>query len=69
MQNFNKFVTYKPCTDHVIISCKLGLWAVQGSYSEETIAKAEAKYLQFRKLGKYKNLPKEKKDVRAIGIK
>ena len=69
MMNMHKCVTYKPCTDCIIISCKLGLWQVQGPYDLETDNKAEKEYKKYRDLGKYKNLPKEKKDVRSIGIK
>jgi len=47
MQNFNHFVTYKPCSDCVIISCKLGLWSIKGPYNAETAKQAEQKYLQF----------------------
>lgn len=69
MKNFNKCVNYKPCTDCVIISCKLGLWSVTGSYSQETIAKAEKKYLHHKIAGKYKNMPKEKTHANSIKIK
>jgi len=62
MQNFNYFVKYRPCSDCVIISCKLGLWSIKGPYNEETAKQAEQKYLQFKALGKYKNLPKEKEN-------
>jgi len=59
MQNFNSCVNYKPCTDCVIISCKLDLWLVKGSYDTETVKKAEQKYQQFKAMGKYKSLIKE----------
>jgi len=59
MQNFNNCVNYKPCTDCVIISCKLDLWSVKGPYTAETARKAEQKYQQFKALGKYKDLIKE----------
>lgn len=60
MKNFDKFAIYKPCTDAVIISCRLGLWSITGPYNLETVNKAEKKYLQYKAAGKYKNLPKEK---------
>jgi len=60
MLNFNLCVNYKPCTDCVIISCKLGLWSIKGPYSIETARQAEEKYRQFKALGKYNNLLKEK---------
>lgn len=60
MNNFNICVNYKPCTDCVIISCKLGLWSVKGPYSKETARQAEQAYLKAKALGKYKNLLKEK---------
>jgi len=60
MNNFDLCVNYKPCTDCVIITCKLGLWSIKGPHSKETARQAEEKYKQFRDLGKYKNLLKEK---------
>jgi len=68
MQNFHNCVTYKRCTDCVIISCKLGLWEVQGAYNIETAIKAEKKYQQFRDMGKYINL-KEKLYADSIKIR
>lgn len=69
MINFNKFVNYRPCTDCIIISCKLGLWSVKGDYSLDTARKAEKLYQQFRDAGKYKNMPKEKSHGNPIKIK
>jgi len=63
MKNFDAFVNYKPCTDCIVISCKLGLWSVEGPYNAETARQAEQKYMHFKSLGKYKTLPKEKADV------
>lgn len=60
MNNFDICVNYKPCTDCVVISCKLGLWSISGPYSAETARQAEEKYRQFRDAGKYKNLLQEK---------
>jgi len=59
MNNFELCIKYRPCTDCVIISCRLGLWSVQGDYSKQTVKLAEEKYKHFRDLGKYKNLIKE----------
>jgi len=59
MNNFNHFVNYRPCSDCIIISCKLNLWSIKGPYNEDTAKQAEQKYLQFKALDKYKNLPKE----------
>ena len=59
MKNINNFITYKPCTDCVIISCKLGHWSIQGPYNKETVEKAEKLYLQYKALGKYNKIPKE----------
>jgi hypothetical protein len=60
MKNFDLCVNYKPCTDGIIISCKLGLWSIKGSYSAETAKQAEEKYKHFKALGKYNNLLREK---------
>ena len=69
MMNMHKCVNYKPCTDCIIITCKFGLWSIKGPYDLDTAKKAEQEYRKYRDLGKYKNLPEEKKDVRAIGTK
>jgi len=60
MNNFELCVKYRPCTDCVIISCKLGLWSVKGPYDKITVKQAKEKYEQFKNLGKYKNLLMEK---------
>jgi len=59
MNNFELCVKYRPCTDCVIISCKLGLWSIKGEYSKQTVKLAQEKYKQFRDLGKYKKLTQE----------
>lgn len=69
MKNFNKCVIYKPCTDCMVILCKLGLWEVKGPYSIEVYKRAEKKYQQFRDAGKYKNMPKEKTNGNSIKIR
>ena len=69
MNNFHKCVNYKPCTDCIIISCKLGLWSVTGDYTIETARKAEKLYQTARDAGKYINLPKEKTHANSIKIR
>lgn len=59
MNNFELCIKYRPCTDCVVISCRLGLWSITGDYSKQTAKLAQEKYKQFRDLGKYKNLIKE----------
>ncbi len=69
MKNFDACVKYRPCTDCVIISCKLGLWSIKGPYDLTTAKQAEEKYIQFRDLGKYKKLLTKENPSGSIKIK
>lgn len=69
MMNIHKWITYKPCTDCIIATCKLGLWEIKGPYDITTSKKIEAAYKKARDAGKYLNLPKEKSNDNPIKLK